>query len=99
MTPPLSQTARPRGPVIALYVGYGVILIPLVVVFSVALAFFAIGGSFVAPSAAFIVVSALLWPAGLVLSLVRRSLRVGYLFLAAVALAMAGFAAWVALGT
>ena len=99
MTPPLSQTSRRRGPVIALYVGYGVILVPLIVVFSVALAFLAIGGSFIAPSAAFIVATALLWPAGLILSLVRRSLRIGYLFLGAVAIAMAGFVAWVALGT
>jgi len=99
MTPPLSQTSRPRRRAIALYVGYGVILIPLAVVFSVAFAFFQIGGSFVVPTGAFLVAFVLIWFAGLLLSLVLRSVRVGAIGLVAVAVTIAAFVAWVALAT
>jgi len=99
MTPPLSQTSRPRRRAIALYVGYGVILIPLAVVFSVAFAFFQIGGSFVLPTAVFLVAFVVLWLAGLLLSLVLRSVRVGAIGLVAVAVTIAAFVAWVALAT
>ena len=99
MTPPLSQTSRPRRSAIALYVGYGVILIPLALVFSVAFAFFQIGGAFAVPSAAFLVAFVLIWLAGIVLSLVLRSVRVGVIGLVAVGLTIATFVAWVALAT
>ena len=95
------MTSRPRVAVVAMYVAYAVVLVPLVVVFFVALAFYGFGGEFLAPSGAFLLLFLLLWPAGLVLSIVipRHRLRLGYSFLAAVLVAIAGFAAYVALGT
>jgi len=99
MTPPVSQTSRPRRSAIALYVGYGVILIPLALVFSVAFAFFQIGGAFVLPTALFLVAFVVLWLAGLLLSFLLRSVRVGVIGLVAVALTIAAFVAWVARAT
>jgi len=95
------MTPRTRVAVVLLYVGYGIALVPLVVVIPVALAFYGIGGSFTVPSGAFLFALVLLWPVGLVLSLFKRPQRllIGYIFLAAVAVSVAAFVAWVALAT
>jgi hypothetical protein len=100
MTSPVSPVSR--GAVIALYVSYGVMLIPLVVVAFVALAFWGFGGEFIAPSGAFLLAFLLLWPIGLVLALVfrknrTRSLRLGFGFLGAELIAIVGFVVYIAL--